>query len=232
MNNELTIVIPCKNEGLLVIETIKLLLLQRGEYRIVVADSSDDEGSQLLLRKYARLHSDRITLVEGGLPSVARNRGFELVDTPYVLFLDADVHIRQNDLIVKCLEKIAIGGYDLLTCRFRTIDGDFDWVYRIFNIVQWLSSKTMPFALGGFMLFRVDTFNKIGRFNEGDKIAEDYHISSKIRPSKFKVEDLYVYTPSRRFKKKGLGYMIRLMIMCWWNRHNDNFFKRDFNYWS
>lgn len=233
MNNELTIVIPCKNEGLLVIETIKLLLFQNGgPYRIVVADSSDDEGSQLLLKKYAKLYSDRITLVGGGLPSVARNRGAELVETPYVLFLDADVHIRENDLIVKCLEKMKFGGYDLLTCKFKTFDGDWDWIYGIFNIVQWFSSKGMPFALGGFMLFKVDTFNKIGRFNEKDKIAEDYHISSKIRPSKFKVEDLYVYTPSRRFKKKGLGYMIRLMIMCWWNRHNDDFFKRDFNYWS
>lgn len=231
MNKNLTIVIPCKNEGHLVIQTIKYLLLQTESYRIIIADSSDNEGDILLLKKYANLYSGQIKIVYGGLPSVARNKGFEYVNTPYVLFLDADIHIKENDLIIKCLNRILNGGYDLLTCKFRTLDGKWDWVYIIFNIVQWFSSKTTPFALGGFMLFKCDFFNSIGRFNEEDKIAEDYHISSKVMPNKFKVESLYVYTPSRRFENKGLWYMIRLMFLCWWNRNNDEFFKKDFNYW-
>jgi glycosyltransferase involved in cell wall biosynthesis len=231
MNKDVTIVIPCKNEGLLVIETIKYILAQTEEFKIVIADSSTEEGSILLLKKYSEKYWNQISIVEGGLPSVARNRGFELVDTPYVLFLDADIHIRQNDLIVKCLDKMVKNGYDLLTCRFRTLDGKMDWIYRIFNIVQWVSSKTSPFALGGFMMFRCEAFKKLGGFNNEDKIAEDYHISSRVSPRKFGVENLFVYTPSRRFEKKGLGYMIRLMVMCWWNRNNDDFFKGDFNYW-
>lgn len=232
MNKDLTIVIPCKNEGSLVIQTIKYLVSQTQEFKIIIADSSDNEGDILLLNKYAKLYSNQIKIVSGGLPSIARNEGFKYVKTPYVLFLDADIHVKQNDLIVKCLDKISSDGYDLLTCKFKTLEGDWNWVYRIFNIVQKVSSWGMPFALGGFMMFRCDTFKKLGGFNNEDKIAEDYHISSKISPRKFRVEDLYVYTPSRRFEKKGLWYMIKLMFMCWWNRNNDEFFKKDFNYWS
>ena len=145
--------------------------------------------------------------------------------------MDADIHIKQNDLIVKCLNSISKNDYDLLTVKFKTLDGKYDWIYKIFNIVQWFSSKTTPFALGGFMMFKSDTFIKLGKFNNEDKIAEDYHISSKVTPNKFKVENLFVYTPSRRFKNKGVWYMIKLMVMCWWNRNNDEFFKNDFNYW-
>jgi len=231
MNKDITIVIPCKNEGLLVIQTLKYILAQTEDFKIVIADSSTEEGSVLLLKKYGEKHEGQIRIIEGGLPSIARNLGFEMVDTPYVLFLDADVHIKQNDLIVKCLDKMVKKNYDLLTVKFRTLDGKWNWVYRIFNIVQWFSSKTSPFALGGFMMFRCEAFKKLGGFNNEDKIAVVYHVSSRVSPRKFRLENLFVYTPSRRFEKKGLWYMIKLMVMCWWNRNNDEFFKKDFNYW-
>jgi glycosyltransferase involved in cell wall biosynthesis len=230
MNKQLTIVIPCKNESSLIIETLIFILGQTEKFKIIVADSSTDKESIDLLKKFQKKYKEQIKIIGGGLPSVARNKGAELVDTPYVLFLDADIHIKQDDLIVKCLNEMIVGRYDLLTCKFKTLDGKFDWIYKIFNVVQWVSSKTTPFALGGFMLFKTETFNKLKGFNNEDKIAEDYHLSSKIAPSKFRVENLFVYTPSRRFEKKGLWYMIKLMVMCWWNRNNDEFFKQDFNY--
>jgi len=231
MNKQLTIVIPCKNESSLIIETLIFILGQTEKFKIIVADSSTDKESIDLLKKFQKKYKEQIKIIGGGLPSVARNKGAELVDTPYVLFLDADIHIKQDDLIVKCLNEMIVGRYDLLTCKFKTLDGKFDWIYKIFNVVQWVSSKTTPFALGGFMLFKTETFNKLKGFNNEDKIAEDYHLSSKIAPSKFRVENLFVYTPSRRFEKKGLWYMMKLMVMCWWNRNNDDFFKQDFNYW-
>jgi glycosyltransferase involved in cell wall biosynthesis len=231
MNKQLTIVIPCKNESSLIIETLIFILEQTEKFKIIVADSSTEQESINLLKEFQEKYKEQIKIVGGGLPSVARNKGAELVDTPYVLFLDADIHIKQNDLIVKCLNEMIIGRYDLLTCKFKTLDGKFDWIYKIFNVVQWVSSKTTPFALGGFMLFKTETFNKLKGFNNEDKIAEDYHLSSKIAPSKFRVENLFVYTPSRRFEKKSLRYMMKLMVMCWWNRNNDEFFKQDFNYW-
>jgi glycosyltransferase involved in cell wall biosynthesis len=231
MNKQLTIVIPCKNESSLIIETLIFILGQTEKFKIIVADSSTDKESIDLLKEFQEKYERQIKIIGGGLPSVARNKGAELVDTPYVLFLDADIHIKQNDLIVKCLNEMIVGRYDLMTCKFKTLDGKFDWIYKIFNVIQWFSSKTTPFALGGFMLFKTKTFNKLKGFNNEDKIAEDYHLSSKIAPSKFRVANLFVYTPCRRFEKKGLLYMIKLMIMCWWNRNNDEFFKQDFNYW-
>jgi cellulose synthase/poly-beta-1,6-N-acetylglucosamine synthase-like glycosyltransferase len=231
MNKQLTLVIPCKNESSLIIETLIFILGQTEKFKIIVADSSTEQESINLLKEFQEKYKEQIKIIGGGLPSVARNKGAELVDTPYVLFLDADIHIKQDDLIVKCLNEMIIGRYDLLTCKFKTLEGKFDWIYKIFNVIQWFSSKTTPFALGGFMLFKTDTFNELKGFNNEDKIAEDYHLSSKISPSKFRVENLFVYTPCRRFEKKGLWYMIKLMVMCWWNRNNDDFFKQDFNYW-
>jgi len=229
VNRNLTIVIPCKNEGKGIIDVVKLLLEQT-DCKIVIADSSDDEGSVLLLRKYASIYLN-IQIVKGGLPSTARNNGAKLVTTPYVLFLDADTYIFNPYLLENCFVTAIKGKYDLVTCKFKT-DTSYNWIYRIFDIVQWFSSLTKPFALGGFMLFKTETFNKLGGFNEEDKVAEDYRLSSKIKPKKFKVFNGYVYTPSRRFDKKGVWYMIKLMWKSWINRNNDEFFKNDQNYWN
>ena len=230
--NNITVVIPCKNEGILVIQTIKFLLSQSIHFKIIIADSSDEEESILLLKKYQRSNSERIVIIPGGLPAIARNNGAKLVNTPYILFLDADIHINNKDLIKICLDKIIKKNYDLITCKMKTLTGEHNWVYRVFDFFQWISSFSKPFALGGFMLFKTETFRKLNGFNEKDKIAEDYHLSSKINPRKFKIVNLYVHTPNRRFSKKGVYYMIKLAWRSWINRNNDEFFQTDYNYWS
>jgi hypothetical protein len=101
-----------------------------------------------------------------------------------------------------------------------------------FDIIQKITSKSKPFALGGFMMFKSDKFRELGGFNEKDKVAEDYRLSMKINPKKFVIMNQYVYTTSRRFKNKGIFYMIKLMLNCWINRNNDNFFQKDHNYWK
>jgi glycosyltransferase involved in cell wall biosynthesis len=228
MNQQLTIVIPCKNEGKGIIDVLKLILSQIN-CRIIIADSSTEESSILLLNEYLSSYKN-IEIIEGGLPAIARNNGAKLTTTPYILFLDADIY-PEPDTIKNCIKSTIRYNYDLVTCRFKT-DKGYNWLYRIFDIFQWYSSKTKPFALGGFMLFKTETFNKLEGFNEEDKIAEDYHLSSKIKPNRFKITNDFVYTSSRRFSKKGVWYMIVLAWKSWLNKNNDEFFKQDFNYWK
>ena len=229
MNKQLTIVIPCKNEGRGIVEVLKLIWEQKLDCPNIVADSSDDEASKLLLRKYA---SKTVKIVNGGLPAVARNNGAKLVRTPYVLFLDADIYLKDPTTLVHALKTMIGGDYDLITCKFKTSDGEYNWAYRIFDIVQWFTSKTAPFAVGGFMLFKTEKFRELGGFDEKDKVAEDYHLSSKIKPRKFKIIQNYVYTPSRRFQTKGFWYMVKLAFNCWLNKDNESFFTQDHDYWT
>ena len=232
MNKQLTIVSPCKTEGRGVIDILKLVRKQQLDCQVIVADSSDNEETLLLLKKYQGSSPMVTRIVKGGLPSIARNNGAVLVKTPYVLFLDADIYLQEPNTISKCLATAIGGDYDLVTCKFKTLDGKYDWIFRIFNIIQQLSSIFTPFAIGGFMLFKTDVFRALGGFDEEAKVAEDYLLSSKIKPSRFKVIDKIAYTPSRRFEKKGVWYMVKLMLGSWLNKNNPNWFKHDHNYWK
>jgi glycosyltransferase involved in cell wall biosynthesis len=230
MTNQLTIVIPCKNEKEVIITCLDKII-DLG-YKIIIADSSDDEITTKLLKDYKLKYPKKIKIVSGGLPSVARNNGFKYVKSEYVLFLDSDVFVEDCKLISTCLRKIIGGNYDLLTTKFRTVEKKYDYIYKIFDIIQKWSSKSKPFALGGFMLFRSEKFIELGGFSENVIIAEDYRLSMKINPNKFHITNKFVYTTSRRFENKGIFYMIKLMLSCWINRNNDKFFEKDHNYWK
>jgi glycosyltransferase involved in cell wall biosynthesis len=216
-----TIVIPCKNEGLNLIKTIESIKFNS---TIVVSDSSDDNTIEILLSRFPN-----VKVVKGGLPSIARNSGFKLVETPYVLFLDADMDI-SNVNIEKMINFMITRDIDLSTCRISS-PGRYWLAYRIFNLIQNIISKKTPFAVGGFMLFKTSKFKEIGGFNEEDRFAEDYHLSMKIDPNKFKIFSDVANTSDRRFRNKSVLYMIKLMVRCWFNRNDENFYKKDYDYW-
>ena len=233
LENLLTIIIPCKNEGLTIKKTLALLNQQylAKDVQVIIADSSDDSSYTRSVIESEMNKCVKINIIDGGLPAVARNAGAMYSSTKYVLFLDADIFLENPYLLHNMVADTDFEKKHLTTCRIRTKD-IYSLVFIAFDWVRSLVVKKTPFALGGFMLFNRAEFNNIGCFNVEDKIAEDYHISKKINSSKFKVYPYTAYTTSRRFKQKGILYMIKLMLDCWFNRNNDEFYKRDYQYFQ
>lgn len=228
MENQLTIVIPCKNEELLIRNTLLILDNQMNikNTRVIIADCSTDNTRQIIKETYFRNIIPEI--IDGGLPSIARNNGAKLVKTSYVLFLDADMFLINSDIINDCLNLIK--NKSLVTCRFRT-NGDYSFIFPIFEWFRDLFAWHTPCAIGGFMLFDLNKFNALGGFDEDAKIAEDYLLSSKIKPKEFAVSKHKIFTTERRFVKKGFIYMLKIMILSIINKNNKNFFNNDHNYW-
>ena len=232
LNNLLTIVIPCKNEREVISKTLDLLNYQtniRG-VKVIVCDSSDDDYTKLLLFNKPEYNFE-LKITDGGLPAIARNNGFKLVSTPYVLFMDADIFLLDSEVLNKTVLKIQNEDLDLVSVRFRTTNGDYNYVYKVFDVLQKLSMFISPFCLGGFMLTKTSKFIEIGGFDEEVKIAEDYVYSKQIKRNKFKIQDGLIYTLPRRFHNKGLWYMTKLMIGSVLNTNNKEYFKDSKSYW-
>lgn len=230
-----TIVIPCKNENLIIQKTLDLLNYQIDieGVKVVVCDISDDKITRERLEERARAESDSFELIitQGGLPSVARNNGFKFVDSQYVLFIDADVFILDSRVIKRSLLKIHKKNLDLVTVKFRSDDGRFNYIYKTFDVLQIISKWSTPFCLGGFMMIRSERFKKLGGFDEEVKVAEDYYFSKQIKPRKFGKINNSVFTPPRRFDNKGLFYMAKLFLGSFFNHNNKSYFTKDKNYW-
>ena len=233
LNKLLTIVIPCKNEGKTIDQTLTLLNFQEGiEYvRVIVADNSDDDYTTYHLEQRNRDYFD-LRIIQGGLPSRARNNGAIQSETPFILFMDADMFINDPKLIKGCLEKMTNDRLDLVTCKVRSSTGKYNYIFRVFDLIQIVFRLITPFCLGGFMMVRTSTFNRIGGFDVSAKVAEDYLFSKQIKTNKFKIYDSVVLTHPRRFENKGLWYMTKLMIGSFLNRNNKSFFEDGQDYWK
>ena len=233
LNSLLTIVIPCKNEGLTIKKTLSLLNQQFDIHGVdvIIADSSDDNITKEIIKSESNKKNINIIITDGGLPAIARNKGSDYVTTKYVLFLDGDIFLEDKYLIYNIINDIESCNLDLATCKLRTKD-IYTSVFIIFDFIRSIFLKNIPFAVGGFMLFNYQTFKEIGQFNEDDKIAEDFHLSKKIKPNKFKIFKYKVFTSSRRFKSKGIFYMVKIMLLSWFNKDNEDFYKKDFNYFK
>lgn len=233
LSSYLTIVIPCKNEGEIIEQTLNLINYQSyiHDVTVIVADNSDDEETKELL-KNRQEDLFKLKIIKGGLPSTARNNGAKLVKTPYVLFLDADIFLLDFDILYSCVTHIKKQKLDLLTCKLRSWNGEYNYIFKTFDIIQAISKYFSPFAVGGFMLFKTDVFRLLGGFDKNAKVAEDYLLSKKIKPSKFTVSSLQAFTTPRRFKNKGLWYMVKLFLTSLFNQNKKGYFKNDKGYWK
>jgi len=233
ISNLLTIVIPCKNEGSIIKQSLDILNYQNNinNVNVIVCDSSDDNHTKSLLENRSG-DLFKLTITNGGLPSIARNIGAELSITPYILFMDSDIFLLDENLLVNSVSHMINTGSDLISCKFRTTTGEYNYVYKVFDLIQMLIKPISPFALGGFMLMNRYKFNELGGFDENVKVAEDYILSKQIKPSKFRITNSILFTTPRRFKNKGLLYMLKLMVGSFLNRNNKSYFENDKNYWG
>ena len=235
LNKFLTIVIPCKNEKDIIQKTLDLLNYQSDIWgvKVVICDSSDDGITKFDIIERLEINLDKfdLYLMDGGLPAVARNNGFKIVETPYVLFMDSDIYLLDPKTIKRSILKILQKNLDLVTTKFRSDNGKFNYIYKTFDLLQTLSKWSTPFCLGGYMLVKSDTFKKLNGFDEEIKVAEDYYFSKQIKPKKFSRINNVVFTPPRRFENKGLFYMVKLFIGSFFNHKNKSYFKKDKNYW-
>ena len=103
LSNQLTIVIPSKNEGRILYDCIYNISKQSNiaGIKIIIADVSNEEESLWCLWK---LQSDfkyslNIEVIEGGYPAQGRLNGSKLVSTSYVLFMDADIFLTNPTIL-------------------------------------------------------------------------------------------------------------------------------------
>src|ERR1035438_3999380 len=130
--NELTIVIPAKNEAKLIPRLLTSLTNQdyskMSSTKVLVADANSTDGTpEVVLGFRDRLN---VSVIRGGMPSVGRNNGAAQADTPYVLFLDADVELADRSLVRRCVERAQRGQLHCVTTNILCAEGS--WLDQAF----------------------------------------------------------------------------------------------------
>jgi glycosyltransferase involved in cell wall biosynthesis len=234
LQNKITIVVPCKNEENYIHHLLNSLRSQNiGDTRIIIADCSTDNTRQVIRNNSFELN---VEIIDGGPVSIAKNNGARLVTTPYILFIDADVRFFKNTVIQDTVNLIESKKLDLVGLSIKCYDKDPRAVigFTIFNTINHILKYVSPFAVGAFMLTRRDRFEEYGGFPEKFSTSEDYFLSKKYSPKKFRIVKHYFGQDSRRFKKMGYMGMAKYLVKNFVNRNNKQYWDKldSSKYWN
>ena len=220
ISDKITIVVPCKNEENYIHHLLDALRGQNiGDTRVIIADCSTDRTRQVIEASSAGLN---VEIIDGGPVSIAKNNGARLVTTPYILFIDADVRFFKPTVIHDAVSTIESKNLDLIGLKIKCYDRDprAKIGFVIFNTINQALKFFSPFAVGAFMLTRRDRFEEHGGFPENFVTSEDFFLSRKYSPRKFRIIRHHCGQDSRRFKKMGYFGMGKYLIKNFVNRNN------------
>jgi glycosyltransferase involved in cell wall biosynthesis len=234
LSEKITIVVPCKNEENYIAYLLMHLRNQLiGSTKIIIADCSTDNTREVIQATKGKLN---VEVIDGGPVSIAKNRGAKLVTTPYILFIDADVRFFKDNVIRDAVNEIESKNLDLIGLNIKCYDNDKRAVigFAVFNGINRILKHFSPFAVGAFMLTRRDRFEEFGGFPEKFATSEDYFLSRKYSPKKFRIVKHYFGQDSRRFKKMGYFGMATYLVKNFVNRNNKKYWDSldSSKYWS
>ena len=234
ISDKITIVVPCKNEENYIHHLLDSLREQNiDNTRIIIADCSTDNTRQVIQDNSRGLN---VEIIDGGPVSLAKNNGARLVTTPYILFIDADVRFFKDTVIQDAVNLIESKNLDLIGLNIKCYDRDIRAKigFTAFNLINHTLKHFSPFAVGAFMLTRRDKFQEYGCFPEQFATSEDYFLSRKYSPKKFRIIKHHFGQDSRRFKKMGYMGMATYLVKNFVNRNNKAYWDKldSSKYWG
>jgi len=200
--------------------------------KVFLADAKSTDGTPEIARGFARWMD--VEVIAGGIPSVGRNAGARRAETPYLLFIDADMDLKDMTLVRRAVELMKRKHLHCVTTNISCPSGSA-WdrlLYAGNNLMQHLSRLGLPFSTGMFMLWDRKNFQKLGGFHEQVLYAEDFLLSQKVAARRFGIVRGRICTTNRRFTKMGHFKLVHLFLKTALNSWNESYYLKDHGYWQ
>ncbi len=231
----ITVVIPAKNEAQRLPTLIRDLSRQAGSrgLEIIVADGGSTDSTPQIAKRLSFIYDNlKIRIIPGGTVSQGRNAGLRQVNTPFVVFIDADAQLPHTHTLLSTVNRLQ--HYDLVGSHLRSNSWwSFSTVaYALFNLGNALLSHWRPFAVGSYFATSTRAIRTAGGFREDVIHSEDWLVSAKYNPQRFTLLP-YRYAirvDDRRFRRTGYLGMLRVLLCSLIS--GERYMKRDNGYWD
>lgn len=182
----ITVIVPVYNRQSIVERTLDSIAAQRMKPRLIIVDNNSTDNTLSVVSEWCDLHVSESFPIEVIVETkagaaAARQKGFEMVSTPFVMFFDSDdimlpEHISRVVDTIKKYPAVDIFGWDIAV---NELDGrkriysfaDSDIAFRhIFNSIF----STQRYAV------RTQFLQKIGGWNSDVLGWDDYELGIRI----------------------------------------------------
>ncbi len=224
---DFSIIVPAYNEENLLPLSLDCLLRSLRELsakfagEIIVVDNNSTDGTA----KIAKSHGAKLVFEKENCIARARNKGAEVANGRYLIFIDADT-IAPTELLENALVSMSGGTICAGGCHVGFEDAKVDPVAKVLaGIWNKFIIKIYPVAAGSFLFCLKDAWVETGGFDERYYASEEIHFSRALRKwgrskgLKFKIIPLKVNSSSRKFesysKWQMLGLIVPLILFPW-----------------
>lgn len=182
MTLPISVIIPTFNEQQYLPKLLKSLHNQTAKpTQVIAADAFSLDNTRKIAKAFGCM------VVDGGLPSVARNNGARIASQPILLFLDADV-VLPPFFLEQTFTEMAHRNLDITSC-FITPRSPLKidrFLHQFANQYMKLTQKIHPHIPGACIFVKKNIHKIIGGFDESLILAEDHdYVKRAKRIGKF-----------------------------------------------
>ncbi len=197
-----SIVIPTKNEEdylPILLKSVREQTVQPLE--VIVADARSTDRTREIAESFG------CRVVDGGMPGPARNRGAEAAKGEYLLFLDADVELREKTFLENAQAEIQSRNLDFASCDIVPIsDRSIDRLsHKFYNTYSRLLLPLHAHAPGFCIFARRSLHLRMKGFDETVIFCEDHDYAERCRAfgTFGYLDSANIYVSTRRFERDG-----------------------------
>ena len=219
-----SIIIPTLNEESLVAQTITQFDNIKNKYNIeiIVSDSSSTDNTVKIARRYA----DKVVIYEKSdlcNISKARNFGALKAKNDVLIFLDADIIIKNTELFMEKVANVFKDKKIIATTPKISVDPKEETLSDkivhslVSHISIILNNLGFGYSRGGCQIVKSKYFNKIDGYNEAFIAGEDVDLFRRLRQfGKTSISNnITVYESPRRYRKFGYMNVLFNWFMNW-----------------
>ena len=178
------------------------------DYEIIVADANSKDNTKNIAKK------NGCKIVKGGHFSVGRNNGAKSAKGDFLLFIDADMTIKDRYFFSKIMKAFNNRKVNALSFKFHVENGA--WGERVFfslvnTFVHGCILMGIAAGRGGCQAFRKVKFPG---YNEKMEMGEDIDILKRVHG--FRFLDATVYESDRRYRKEGYIAVVMDWLKSFW----------------
>ena len=206
-----TIVIPTLNEEDLLPHLLNDLCKQTYKnFDVIVVDGKSLDNTVVKAQAFNKKLKIQVLSATRKNVSLQRNLGAFNATGGYIVFLDADCHLKSDFLRIVRKQTVTFSKL-LIVPRIYPQDSDdmaFDkHLFPLINSIITLSQHSpKPFSSGGSMIVERHFFTFLGGFNPGMVLSEDHDVIHRAHAAGVIAcvpKDLYIYMSLRRFHREG-----------------------------
>lgn len=207
---DLSVIIPTLNEEKFIGTLLDSIFYQTvWPKEIIIIDAfSTDKTEQVVDRRRDKLPQLQFVQIPKYTISRQRNYGVSLTSNAHILFLDADMKLKDKDTLEKYVKELEIKRPHIAAATNLPLSDSWkDKIYFLnMNLAMRAAKPFWPWTTGMNLYVQKAAFGKVKGFDEEVRVGEDMELVQRMVKKGFKfifLDEPKIYTSVRRFVKEG-----------------------------